>query len=388
MKNRFLLIGASLLTLQLTGCATHTSTTLQAFAPENLTARIQSGQFTAKTQSFLILHDASSSMADSYPTSNSPGSNKLDSERNLLNAFNLTIPRIELQGGLRSFGLGTCNDWSQSVLKHAVTPYQTSQLQSTIQSLNCASGGTPLADAITASSQDLQSAPGNLALIIFSDGEDEVSPLAATEALKKRYGDRLCIYTVWIGNEHDLRGQANLEHIAEIGGCGFATQGEAIRSPAGMSDFVQRVFLKPVAQVKDDDHDGVENALDKCPDTPKGALVDKDGCWAIHGVLFDFDSSQIQKAYAGLLDNAAHVLQTNPDLKIIIEGHTDSMGSDRYNQKLSEQRAAAVKQALVKKGIDGKRLNSVGFGESKPIDSNESPEGRANNRRVVYQRAH
>jgi len=385
MKKNILLIGSSLLAAQLSGCATHTIQPLSAFQAENLNSAIQSGQFVQKTQSFLILHDASSSMSDAYPSANATNT-KLDVERNLLNAFNLTIPKLDLQGGLRSFGFGPCTDWSQSLLKQALGPYQAADLQRTVQTLDCASGGTPLADALASSNQDLQTAPGNLALIVFSDGEDEMSPVPATQALRQRYGDRLCIYTVWIGTQHDLRGKANLEQIATTGGCGFATSADAIQSPAGMRDFVERVFLKPVPKPQDDDQDGVENARDKCPDTPKGALVDKDGCWAIHGVLFDFDSSRIKTSYAGLLDNAVHVMRINPGLKIIIEGHTDSMGSDAYNQKLSEQRASAVKHALVQKGIDAKRMRSVGFGESKPIDSNASAEGRANNRRVVYQR--
>ncbi|MCH7772081.1 MAG: OmpA family protein [Bacteroidetes bacterium] len=74
----------------------------------------------------------------------------------------------------------------------------------------------------------------------------------------------------------------------------------------------------------------------------------------------------------------------HPDLNFRIEGHTDSDGDESFNQKLSEDRAAAVKVMLVKLGIDGSRLESKGWGESKPVSDNSTPEGKANNRRVEF----
>jgi outer membrane protein OmpA-like peptidoglycan-associated protein len=71
-----------------------------------------------------------------------------------------------------------------------------------------------------------------------------------------------------------------------------------------------------------------------------------------------------------------------PTMKIELSGHTDSDGSDTYNQKLSENRAKAVVDYLVKRGIKAERMVAVGYGESKPIDTNETPEGKQNNRRT------
>ena len=78
----------------------------------------------------------------------------------------------------------------------------------------------------------------------------------------------------------------------------------------------------------------------------------------------------------------ANILKEYPTAKFSIEGHTDSQGKDALNQKLSEDRAAAVKNYLIENGIASDRLSSVGYGESKPIDSNKTAAGRANNRRV------
>lgn len=386
-----LAVTATLLAAVLSGCATQSSNNFQAFQAEDLNAMVKSGQLVQKTDSFVVLNDSSSSMGRTYLGSMDYAGNKLDVEKNLLNKFNKTIPAIPLSSGLRSFGFGPCLGWSNTHSNQAVQSYTQAGFESAITSLQCASGGTPLADALTTTNTDLAGAPGNLALIVFSDGMDEYSPAPAAEALKAQYGDRLCIYSVWVGNEEDTPGQAELQNIADASACGFATTAEALSTPAGMSDFVKRVFFKPGSPKPDcskldDDNDGVNNCQDKCPDTPKGAVVDKDGCWAFHGVLFDFDSDKVKSKYEPLIQNAVHVMKVNPGLTVEIQGHTDSYGTDAYNQDLSERRAKSVKGELVKLGVDGKRLTTKGFGESQPVDTNETDEGRAYNRRVVYKR--
>lgn len=391
--NNKLLFTATLASALLSGCATQSSNSFQAFQPEDLNSLVKSGKLVQKTNSFFVLNDSSSSMSKTYLESVDYAGTKLDVEKNLLNKFNKTIPSIPLSSGLRSFGFGPCLGWSTTHLNQPVQQYTQAGFDSAITSLTCSSGGTPIADALSISNSDLASAPGNIALIVFSDGMDETSPAATAEALKSQYGDKLCIYTVWVGNSEDESGQATLQQISDIGACGFATTGSAISNPAGMSEFVKRVFLKPGVvpaaadcSKLDDDKDGVNNCLDKCPDTPTGAIVDKDGCWAFHGVLFDFDKAEVKSKYHPLIQNAIEVMKLNPGLTVEIQGHTDSYGTDAYNQKLSERRASAVKNELAKQGVDGKRLSTVGFGESQPVESNETDEGRAYNRRVVYKR--
>ena len=123
--------------------------------------------------------------------------------------------------------------------------------------------------------------------------------------------------------------------------------------------------------------------MDLCPDTPIGATVNKVGCWALKGVvLFDFDKSEIKPEACPLLDEVAIILDTNPEIKGEIRGHTDSIGPAEYNQKLSEKRAKAVEKYLENKGIDPSRFTSKGYGASQPIATNETLEGRQENRRV------
>ncbi len=104
---------------------------------------------------------------------------------------------------------------------------------------------------------------------------------------------------------------------------------------------------------------------------------------ATQGILFDSGSDVIRPESTPTLKQMGQMLTDHPDLKLIIEGHTDSQGDDAYNQELSEKRAAAVKSYLCDKyGIAEDRLQSKGFGESNPADTNDTPEGRQNNRRV------
>jgi len=139
----------------------------------------------------------------------------------------------------------------------------------------------------------------------------------------------------------------------------------------------------------DSDGDGVPDYLDKCPDTPRGTKVDANGCPIPVATNFDltvefaFNSAEINDLSFRELRNAMTFMREHPDTSAVVEGNTDSKGTDAYNQKLSERRAAAVKDVLVKSGIDSSRLSTVGYGESRPVASNDTEEGRAKNRRVT-----
>ena len=137
------------------------------------------------------------------------------------------------------------------------------------------------------------------------------------------------------------------------------------------------------APAADEDKDGVVDAQDKCPGTPAGATIDERGCWVLSSdYLFDFDKATIHSQYYSYLEEVVAVLNNNPTLSLEIQGHTDSVGTNEYNQGLSERRVQAVFAYLVDKGIATSRLASVGFGEERPTASNDTDEGRAKNRRV------
>jgi OOP family OmpA-OmpF porin len=111
--------------------------------------------------------------------------------------------------------------------------------------------------------------------------------------------------------------------------------------------------------------------------------LDENGKIVTHGILFDSGSDKIKGESYKTLADIGTLLTENPDLRLSIEGHTDSDGADDYNMTLSQKRAASVRDYLVANyKIAADRLESKGWGESKPIDTNDTPEGKANNRRV------
>ncbi|HEY0917566.1 MAG TPA: thrombospondin type 3 repeat-containing protein [Solimonas sp.] len=182
----------------------------------------------------------------------------------------------------------------------------------------------------------------------------------------------------------------------------------------GIPDFMDKcpatpkgVAVGPDGCPLDSDGDGIPDYLDECPRTPPGAkvlpngcaltgdcrtprpgeAVDANGCaldknFILRGVKFEFDSDRLTEPAKLILNEVGETLKAYPAIRVDLEGHTDSVGSDNYNLGLSERRANAVKTYLAGRGIPGNRMNPVGYGETRPIDSNDTEIGREENRRV------
>ena len=152
----------------------------------------------------------------------------------------------------------------------------------------------------------------------------------------------------------------------------------------------------------DSDGDGVYDGIDRCPNTPAGTEVDKHGCpvetseteaaflntglISSSNILFELEKANLKPESKEILDEIGNIFVQWPDLEIEIGGHTDSAGDEAFNQKLSEERAAAVFEYLKANfaELESKNFTVKGYGESKPIDSNDTAEGRAKNRRVEF----
>jgi OOP family OmpA-OmpF porin len=138
----------------------------------------------------------------------------------------------------------------------------------------------------------------------------------------------------------------------------------------------------------DSDNDGVIDCRDKCPNTPAGAKVDKDGCSREKisislNVQFDTAKADIKGKYHNNIKRVADFMKMYPNTSAIIEGHTDTVGKEAYNIRLSKARADSVKQYLVDKfGIDASSIETIGYGPKKPVADNSTPEGKQKNRRV------
>ncbi|MBF0622647.1 MAG: OmpA family protein [Magnetococcales bacterium] len=131
----------------------------------------------------------------------------------------------------------------------------------------------------------------------------------------------------------------------------------------------------------DSDMDGVVDSNDACPETPMSADVDTRGCWVL-AVHFHTGSASITAESAPALMKAATVLKNNPEVRFQVDGHTDDRGSLALNNRLSQKRADSVRHFLVQHGAHADKLNAKGFGPSNPIATNDTAEGRQQNRRV------
>lgn len=129
------------------------------------------------------------------------------------------------------------------------------------------------------------------------------------------------------------------------------------------------------------EEEGFEKRLDFSAEEMKKEL-DMEGHVAIYGIYFDFDKSDLKIGSEKMLTEIVKLMLNYPDLKLEIQGHTDSTGARDYNLKLSERRANAVKSYLSLYGIDATRLTTRGYGPDEPVSSNDTEEGRALNRRV------
>lgn len=379
----------------LTACATQAVNTFQPFKAHPIGSDAENIQLNLKTQNLLVIADASASTAATYTGPGFPqqeSATKFEIGRELIHRMNQTIPdETNIKAGIRSFGFGPCTDWKNTRLNLGISNYSKSTFGSGLDTLSCSSGGSPMHAALEAAGTDLLDTTEQIAVVIFSAAHElDKSPIAAAKTLKAQYGDRLCIYTVWVGNEENKAGRYLLQQISNIGFCGFATSADEIADSQSMATFVERVLYNRSPVIShhipvDSDADGVPDFSDKCPDTPKGAKVNKEGCWVYHGVFFDFDKDTIKPEYHDLFENAVHVMEINPTLQVLIKGHTDHLGSAAYNQELSERRAKAVKAYMVNKGVSADRMQTKGYGKSQPIASNHTEEGRAYNRRVEYE---
>jgi OOP family OmpA-OmpF porin len=245
-------------------------------------------------------------------------------------------------------------------------------------------GFSPLDVAIDGVSADLRSQSGKMAVIAFSDGEDmeNFTPVAAAKRMKSAYGERICIYTVHLGD--NIGGRKLMQQVADESQCGFMVTGDSISSAEGMANFAERVFLETMRDKQAKQPAALPVTLQKDVEAQKAAeqKIGEKGR-AILLVNFDFDKAVVKPKYHKEIEKLADIMKKYPDMIVVVEGHTCNIGSAKYNEKLSQRRAEAIKEVIVNKfKIDATRIKAKGYGLSRPIASNATKEGRQQNRRV------
>lgn len=335
-------------------------------------ARQSGAPMTAVDQIFLLA-DASSSM--------SPEGKRLQ-EIDFLTAFIDSMPDAYYDAGLMAFN-------SKSAVLQRLKPFDRTALLKKVPSLTKMGGPTLLEASLKSIQEQLEGSRGRTAIVIVSDGLliNNHAAWFAGEDLVEAYPNT-CIYTVQIG--FDSNGTRSLNKLQQLTDCGGFRYASDLNSPEELGRFVHEIFfgVKPAkeaveeAPAQDSDNDGVDDSIDQCPNTPKGAKVDERGCWVIQNLLFDYDKADIRPVYNKTLDEIVEVLKNNPSVQIRVDGHTDSIGGEKYNQALSLRRADAVVRYLITHGVSADRLTAQGWGLTRPVKSNDTDENRQANRRV------
>jgi len=382
---RFVLLAVALAGLS-AGCASRQTPAPESFQP----VPVDPAAYSKKADTFIVVLDTASSMERT-----SRKRREADRAQEIVSRMNRMIPALDYRAGLVAFESGSCLSCDDAVVLYGLSAYNRDEFAAGMDRHAAAArsgrssamgGGTPASRSI------LERNPGRTSLIVVSDSENILHgrTFKTVQKLKGVLGDRLCIYPILM--DRDCDGRAVMAALVNVGGCGFAVGADEIASPQAMARYVQEVFLAPAAApvgaapfsgMTDSDGDGVPDGRDRCPNTPKDARVNVDGCWELRAVYFDSDQAIIKEASA--LDEAAAILKADPNLTGEVQGHADSTASAEHNQALSEARARAVRDYLIRQGVTPERVAAKGYGETRPAASNDSVEGRALNRRVELQ---
>ncbi len=244
---------------------------------------------------------------------------------------------------------------------------------------------------------------GKAAVVLISDGIAtnfagsggmDARTIEAASALAADRSGATCFHTIQTGN--DAGGAALLQSLANVSSCGSFRNASSLASASALQQFSRDVYLggasapkpraaapAPMTQVGDSDFDGVADGVDACPNTLRKARVDKRGCWRLRDLQFAVNGAAIESGYTQNLQEDIAVLKANPGVRIRVDGHTDSDGSEAYNKGLSLRRAASVRDFLISNGgLSATRFDISGFGESRPAAPNDSRENKRRNRRV------
>jgi OmpA-OmpF porin, OOP family len=308
------------------------------------------------------------------------------SEKALVESFARSMPKGKYETGSIAFG-------GFERVHAPLAKFDRSRVVAEAEEIKFLDEGTPIHRAISEAAESLEEKGGTAAIVLYSDGEitseigREVDPRLALDAVKdlrRHHKGPVCLHAVQIGD--DPQGAAFLRSLADATECGSFRAADDVTTVASLQQFQRNVFfgtgIDVAAAPADADRDGVIDAKDDCPGTPRGATVDARGCWQVKGLRFATDSAAIDAKGKKALDEVATVLKKNPKLHVQLGGHTDSTASESHNTGLSDRRAEAARKYLVAKGIDGDRISAKGYGESHPAADNATADGRAKNRRT------
>ena len=342
------------------------------FGVENLNGRTQSGLYLQKIKNLIVVVDDSMSMSQCLE-----GHPKRDYATHLVQRLGQTIPDIELDKGIRIYGPFVNEKRENVSLTHGMAYNPTETLRSEILTKTVHDTVfNPLANALEGAYHELKLLEGDSAIILISDFKDPMKEMAISAQLIRDYykGD-VCLYPIVIGN--DGPGRNSAEDVVEVAGCGITALDTSIETGSGLADFMEKVLFEKQSPLPPEGSVMTEQGLSYEQLLREGKLTIQ------LKTEFDFDKAYIRQEYRDHLQEIANFMGKHPKIVTTIEGHTCSIGTEKYNLGLSNKRATSVKKHLENLGIDPLRLNIASYGETMPIADNTSPAGRKMNRRAV-----
>ncbi len=317
-----------------------------------------------EVSNLFVLTDASGSMwkERTFPTAKA-----------LSTSFVKALPDASARSKSRAYNVGYVAFGGDDRVAVPLQPFDRQKLlaaadQADIMGSMSGTGGTtPIHAVIDEVAQQLEGKSGATAVVLFSDGvpDDVDRALASAAALAEGYrGGRLCIFGVQVGEQQ--AGAEFLRALSSVTACGTSQNAEQLSAPAAFERYAKNVVVGAAP-------------LPAVAAAPPSACA---GAIRLRGIEFAFDKAEVTDASKVVLDTAIETIANCKELRVKVSGHTDSTGAEAYNEGLSQRRARAVRDYLVSKGISESRITARGFGETQPLASNDTRDGRARNRRV------
>ncbi len=311
--------------------------------------------FEKTVDNFLVLYDSSSSMAGKYADTDMT---MIEAEQKVLAEANATLPSLDWNAGIFTFTPGAKPTEGSFKTVLPMQTYNKDTFGKAVESLpTTASGPTLVQSGLSEAEKIIGKLKGKTALFIFTDGtytpdkRYQLNPLALAKEIVRKYDT--CIYAV-----SSATGQTERELVkamTSLNECSMVIPFDKLLGHPGYTTGALYSVTEKAVEIA-----------------------------AADGVFFDFNKADIKPEYNEKLDKLGKIMEENTNARLVLAGYTDGKGSEGYNLELSKRRAEAVRDYLLGKfKIDKDRITLHWYGKADPIASNQTPEGRAKNRRVV-----
>lgn len=353
---------------------------------ENLNERLRSGLYVQKIENLLVIVDDTASM-DSYIGSHT----KSEHAGNLVTRIAKTIPNIELVQAIRVYGPKVNGHDYHVSLSHGAGRHPSSSLKEKLLTKTVPDTlFNPLGMALEGAYHELKLVEGRTAIVVISDFKDPViGMIRSGELIKQYYEGRVCLYPIVVGS--DGPGRNSAENLVAAAGCGITAMADTLTSGKALADLMEKVLFEkqepqmilPITPSIEREAEEKVEEVEKQEELSYKKLLKERVLTVELKTEFDFDKSNIKEDYLAHLNEIAEFMKTYRNTVTTIEGHTCSIGTEKYNLDLSTRRANNVKNHLASLGISPERLNIAAYGETMPLADNSTPEGRRKNRRAV-----